>query len=219
MLYYYKTEFDSLHLEADQHLHTGECDDIVLLSVLCKLTTQEVVRRLANDHKAYVAFYNGMPAAFGWMAMGKAKVGELNHEIVLPERHRYLWNFRTLQEYRGLGIYPRLLQHILERESTTAVCFWILHAPENRASEKGILKAGFRLAGNVSVKNGVQVIFRNVGIEDHSIEAMIESLGFEDSPQEPASCWMCSSPYLAHKKTACCCTEVGKVCNEELFLA
>jgi GNAT superfamily N-acetyltransferase len=69
---------------------------------------------LANDHLAFVGYINNQPAAFGWMARGKARIGELNHELILPIGNRYLWNFRTMEAYRGLGVYPALLQYIIE---------------------------------------------------------------------------------------------------------
>ncbi|GEO11224.1 hypothetical protein [Segetibacter aerophilus] len=89
------------------------CSDATMLSTLGNTTIEEVLKRLSNDHLAFVAYINRQPAGFGWMARGKARIGELNHEFILPKKNRYLWNFRTLAEYRGLGIYPALLQYIL----------------------------------------------------------------------------------------------------------
>ena len=87
-----------------------ESTDILMLSIIGNSTIEDVTKRLANDNKAFVAFINNLPAAFGWMARDNANIGELNHEFILPAGNRYLWNFRTLEAYRGLGIYPALLQ-------------------------------------------------------------------------------------------------------------
>jgi RimJ/RimL family protein N-acetyltransferase len=111
------------------------------------ISAKDVVKRLGNDHVAFIAFVNGVPAAFGWMARGKAFIGELNHDLILPYRHRYLWKFRTMEPFRGLGIYPVLLQRIIQLEESKADRFWIIHAPENEASLKGIQKAGFQHVG------------------------------------------------------------------------
>lgn len=177
---------------------------------------EDATRRLANDNKAFVAYYKGTPAAFGWMAMGKARIGELGHEFILPLGHRYLWNFRTLEEFRGLGIYPRLLQFIVAQESYKANCFWIMHAPENTSSEKGILKTGFRFAGHVSVRHAIQFITNEEGVDIASVD-VIRQLGFNTSDDEPATCWNCTSPHMAHKRSDCCCRAKGMVCNEALF--
>ena len=199
-----------------QDVHFEESTDIHLLSVLANLASSEVRQRLANDNKAYIAFYSGQPAAFGWMAMGKATIGELNHELILPVGHRYLWNFRTLQSFRGLGIYPALLAFIIKNPDPLAKYLWIMHAPENDASRKGILKAGFKYAGAVSILRN-NVIIGNVTPE---LLPMVEDFdsGFIKSHYPEATCWMCSSPYLAHKKTECCCVKKNIVCNSGLFI-
>ncbi len=214
MLYQFNNSEHTLpFFERLSDLDIKEEDDLVLLSAVGKIPVEEARRRLANDNKAWVAYYKNVPAAFGWMAMGKARIGELNHEFVLPMGHRYLWNFRTLEQFRGLGIYPRLLQQIINDERFNAECFWILHAPENVASQKGIMKAGFTFSGQVSPHNIGKVI---VNTAEQTYD-LTEILGFKKSTNEPAACWLCSSPFLAHKKTTCCCAEAGKNCNHENF--
>jgi hypothetical protein len=63
--------------------------------------------------------------------------------------NRYLHYFITLSEWRGQGIYPRLLQYILRHESDENERFWIIHQLSNVASERGIRKAGFCIASKV----------------------------------------------------------------------
>lgn len=213
MLYYFTNEISLPSLPQISSLTIREEDDLDLLSSIGKISIEETRRRLANDNKAWVAYYQNTPAAFGWMAMGKVRIGELNHEFILPIGHRYLWNFRTLEEFRGLGIYPLLLQQIIRDERFNADCFWILHAPENKASERGITKAGFIFSGHVSVYDTGLVTINTTNNEND----LINNLVMRESPVEPASCWLCSSPYLAHKRTSCCCDAVDKNCNRENF--
>jgi hypothetical protein len=220
MLYRFTSQNHLEPLSPLQDLEIKETDNALLLSILGKISLGEATRRLANDHKAYVAWYRNIPVAFGWMAMGKAFIGELNHTIILPLGHRYLWNFRTDEQFRGMGIYSRILQYIIGTESVHSECFWILHAPENESSEKGIIKAGFQFAGQVSVRNINEVIF---GKADSDIQNYLldveQTLGFKNSSDTQATCWKCSSPYLAHKKTECCCTSKDNVCNQQLFIS
>src|SRR5688572_2363025 len=104
---------------------------------------EEMARRFADGHHAYVATLDDWTAAFGWVATRAAEIGELGSSFDLPRGERYLWNFVTLPSHRGLGIYPRLLQAIVRAESAEAERFWIAYAPENHASGSGIRKAGF----------------------------------------------------------------------------
>jgi GNAT superfamily N-acetyltransferase len=205
-----KTDISSA-TQAAGYLTFSECADVELLSRLGEFSEEEARRRLANDNLAFVAYWKGEPAAFGWMARGKAKIGELNHEFVLSEWHRYLWNFRTLVPYRGLGIYPRLLQYIVHRESATAERFWIIHAPENGSSLRGILKAGFTYVGDLFVNDAAQTAIRLIGNQE--LVPFLDDMGIVRTDAVAASCWNCSSPFLKKRKQACCCSEVEKVCT------
>lgn len=194
--------------------------DAGLLAELGNTTMEEVSKRLTNDHLAFVAFINRQPASFGWMARTKARIGELNHELELPQKNRYLWNFRTLGQYRGLGIYPALLQYIMRYEGNKVNRFWIIHAPENKSSLKGIIKAGFEYVGKLYAKaNGV------IGLETTTTEEayghLLEEMQFNPSTEAPASCWNCNSPYLKKREKSCCCTEKKMICtgSPEMFKA
>jgi hypothetical protein len=216
MLYSFTKNNKLPHLPAINRLEIRLVEDALLLSVIGSISLQEATYRIANDNKAYVAYYDGIPAAFGWMAMGKARIGELNHEFILPLGHRYLWNFRTLLHFRGLGIYPRLLQEILFREITNSECFWIMHAPENKASASGIRKAGFSFIGNIALKNGLEAII-NYNERACELSDIIDSFGFNQSYEGEASCWNCSSPYIINRRSQCCCIEDNIACSHQGF--
>ncbi len=199
------------------HLRFTACEDLELLARLGEIPVDEARRRLANDHLAFVAYLQDEPAAFGWMARGKARIGELNHEFILPEGHRYLWNFRTRSKFRGLGIYPLLLQHIVRLESLKAERFWIIHAPENGSSLKGIRKAGFTYVGELFVNDDGRAAIQP---EDKvAVDPFLDHMGFVRTNAIAASCWNCSSPYLKKRKPACCCAEAEKVCTRNKLSA
>jgi len=118
-------------------------EDIEFMAALQGRAPEEMARRFAVGHRAYVAWRDGAPAAWGWVATRSAEIGELASSFEIPATERYLWNFVTLAAHRGLGIYPRLLEAIVRAESREAERFWIAYAPENHASGAGIRKAGF----------------------------------------------------------------------------
>lgn len=192
--------------------------DIRLLSIIGNTTMEDVTKRLANDNLAFVGWINNQPAAFGWMARDNAKIGELNHEFILPTGNRYLWNFRTLEAYRGLGIYPALLQYILQHGDKDAKRFWIIHAPENNASLKGIQKAGFEYVGKLYLNedNNATIEYNDTVL---NFQEELEYMDVTVSVQTASSCWNCSSPYLKKRSTVCCCSAAGDECIGNSMLA
>jgi hypothetical protein len=197
-------------------LSIEESTDITLLSRLGDTSENEIISRFANDHLAYVAFLHGTPAAFGWMARGKAFIGEVAHELVLPIANRYLWNFRTLPQFRGLGIYPALLQFMIRHEKK-GEHFWIIHAPENKSSMRGIIKAGFEFVGKLYTDNhGTATLDANQLSEEHSY--LLNEMDIRLSFETAASCWNCSSPYLKNRKAECCCFPEKEDCIGRSFL-
>jgi GNAT superfamily N-acetyltransferase len=128
-------------------------EDAAILARLAHLEVAEVQRRMGEGHRPYVAWLDQQPVAYGWVATQIAYVGELDLTIALPQADRYLWDFATLPAWRGRGIYPRLLQAILMAEPSAVERFWIIAAPENRASSAGITKAGFTSVAHLSFQH------------------------------------------------------------------
>jgi ribosomal protein S18 acetylase RimI-like enzyme len=141
-------------LSALAGFRTAPSEDTVLVAALAGLDPREAKRRLGSHHRAYVAYLGPIPVAYGWVALSGACIGELGVQVQLGADDRYLWDFATLPAWRGRGIYPRLLQAILRAEEHEAERFWIIHAPENGASQAGIERAGFRAVGELSFRHG-----------------------------------------------------------------
>jgi GNAT superfamily N-acetyltransferase len=131
---------------------TRQAADLKELARMNDISLLEVSARRQSGHTAYVAYLDRQPAGYGWVAAREAGIGELNLSFNLPPGHRYLWDFGTLPGFRGRGIYPRLLQAILLQEKMDADHFWIIHAPENQPSGKGIDRAGFEPVGQLSFR-------------------------------------------------------------------
>ncbi len=114
---------------------------------LADVPEPEVARRLREGHRLYQLRVGGELAAYGWAATGPAHIGGLDLFFTVPPGEHYLWDFMTLPAFRGRGLYPLLLQEIVRRELDEVEWFWIGHESRNEASRRGILKAGFKLAG------------------------------------------------------------------------
>ena len=90
--------------------------DTHLVAHITRLAPDEVHQRMHTSHQPYLAYVEQTPVGYGWMATQEASIGELGLHFVLPAAERYLWNFATLPDWQGYGIYPRLLQGILAQQ-------------------------------------------------------------------------------------------------------
>jgi GNAT superfamily N-acetyltransferase len=169
-------------------LESRHSNDAALLARLLGKPLEAVKARFADGHRAYVARLHGTPAAFGWVATRFATIGELGLTLRLPAAHGYLWNFVTLPEFRGRGIYPRLLQSIVDAESASE-WLWIMHAPENRASGIGIAKAGFLPVAEVAFDANERIGIRELRPGAEAIVARL--LGAQPAAGALTPCWKC----------------------------
>ena len=109
----------------------------------------------SSGHIPYVARLGSSPVAYGWSASHQTFFGEPSIAFAVPRANCYLRDFMTLPASRGLGIYPRMLQKIIETETGQVERFWIIHEHSNQASAKGIGRAGFeRVAEICSLADG-----------------------------------------------------------------
>src|SRR5687768_12468145 len=199
------------------------------LAEINRLSHAEVMGRRNDGHHPFVARIYGQPVAYGWLATSKISIGELNINVELPPDDRYLWDFATLRDWQGRGIYPRLLQSILEREIQNAKRFWIIHAPENLPSGAGMSKAGFEFVGQLSFTQDGQV-----GLAPYSDTTERACIG-ADLLQVPliesvlAPCWDCGGmvtkhpdktdidscwpPKISNESACCCVKEIKKSKN------
>lgn len=162
-------------------------------SVMARLQRRELSEiraRFESGHRAYVAAMDGVPAAWGWVATSSATIGELKASFTLSTADRYLWNFVTVAAFRGRGIYPRLLDAIVEAESVEGERFWIAYAPENHASGTGIMKAGFTLIAELSFDHSGRPVVKD--IRDGGGSAASRLLGLPEITEAVAQCWKCA---------------------------
>ena len=127
--------------------------DAHLIARITRLAPDEVDQRMHTGHQPYVAYVAQTPVGYGWMATQEASVGELGLHFAVPATERYLWDFATLPDWQGYGIYPRLLQTILAQQLPTVERVWIIHAPENSPSGAGMTKAGLLPIGQLSFRS------------------------------------------------------------------
>ena len=120
--------------------------DLPLLGELSGVAAHELKARMERGHAPWLAHIAGEPVGWGWCATREFSIGELGIARSLPPGNRYLWDCFTVPSWRGQGIYPRLLQAMLDHEPDVER-FWVGHDLDNLASARGIAKAGFGEVG------------------------------------------------------------------------
>ena len=194
-------------LAAHDGFGADSAGDAAALAALTNLTPGEVVNRLEAGNRCYVARMGGEAVGYGWIADAGAAIGELGLAFRLEADDRYLWDFVTLPAWRGRGLYPRLLQAILRTERDGR--FWIINAPENVASARGIARAGFADVGTLAFTRGGGVAIAATTADDRAA-AGAAVLGVPLVPASAADpgvspCWCCVMDALARgaRETAC----------------
>jgi GNAT superfamily N-acetyltransferase len=127
--------------------------DRVLIRQVTGQPAPTVEARLGSGNDLFVATLDGKPVGYGWLAHRCGGIDELDFSFGLPAGDAYLWDFATLPNWRGLGVYPHLLQAIV-RHASGVERFWIGYEARNLASARGIQKAGFRVIGDLEVTGG-----------------------------------------------------------------
>ena len=130
------TDVPGLVIQRLDHEHALQAD--------IALDRADLQTRLEQGHELYVARLGGETVAWGWSASQHAEIGELNISMTMPPGNRYLWDFVTLPEWRGQGIYGHILQAMFVDQADVNR-FWVGHDFGNVASGRGILRAGFHL--------------------------------------------------------------------------
>jgi GNAT superfamily N-acetyltransferase len=181
--------------------------DAATLAALTGLASGEVVDRLAAGNRCYVAHLDGESVGYGWVADAGAAIGELDLAFRLDAGDRYLWDFVTLPAWRGRGLYPHLLQEILRAEDGGR--FWIINAPENVASARGIAKAGFAEVGSLAFARGGgvgiaatrEIVRATAGADVLGVPLVLTS----ETDPGVSPCWCCVMEALTRgaRETAC----------------
>ena len=97
--------------------------DTTLIANMNDLSVQAVEARMHSGNDPYVAYIGETPVAYGWFAIQNAGVREIQLSFTLPPHNSYLWDFQTLPEWRGRGIYPHFLQAILQTRNGRSGAF------------------------------------------------------------------------------------------------
>ena len=102
-----------------------------------------------NGWQCYVAIINDQIVAYGWVVEGEFYISEIDYHYYLHEGQIFIYDCYVCPDYRGMHIYPDLIQRmvsdnsaVLTAEFKTGVAYIGVDST-NTASLRGVRKAGF----------------------------------------------------------------------------
>ena len=185
--------------------------DVATMASLMNLEEGTIQKRLNEGNEAWVLRLADKPVSFGWVSRNRVLIGELSKEIEVPKGNAYLWNFRTLEFYRGKGYYVQLLRAILETEGKISERMWIISAPENQSSYNGIVKAGFLSVGDIMFNFKNEVVLLTSSLNERT-QAGADLIQIPISTTSVRPCWRCTSKTMK-KEATCDCYESNVPCR------
>lgn len=185
--------------------------DVVGLASLMRLAEANIERRFQEGNEAWVLRLENKPVSFGWLGRERARIGELSKVIDIPNGNAYLWNFRTLEPYRGKGYYVHLLSRILDAEEKISERIWVISAPENQSSYNGIVKAGFQPVGDLMFDYKNEVVLM-VSSPNERAQAGADLMQVPMVTTAVRPCWRCASKTM-NKEASCDCYENNLPCR------
>lgn len=120
---------------------------IKLFSVGSLSNVDRIDKRLTYYNRAYVGFYFGEIAHESWVSFDTLLPSQFGFDSRVP----VIGYSHTEPQYRGKSIYPAVLNYILHdlRARSVSSNAYILVDPRNKASIRGIEKAGFELVAQL----------------------------------------------------------------------
>lgn len=210
-LFTFWTGIDHTDMQRINGITIAKTTNIPLIASIMNTDKQKIQQRLDDGHQVWVATFGGTPVSFGWVSRGRVRIGELSKEVEIPASNAYLWNFRTLEYHRGLGYYPQLLHSILLDEQKSSDRIWIISAPENEASSRGIVKAGFQQVGELVFNYQNEVVLA-VDHVDERVMAGANVMRVPITTSTTRPCWRCVSVTM-NKDASCDCYDHGVPCR------
>ena len=117
-------------------------------AAIAKIEAGWDVQNFEGGATCYLAYLDGEPAGVGW----RFPTSRLLVRIGYPPTAVYAGGFHVREEFRGRGLYPAMLRALC-RDVRPAEALVVVEAGlANRASHRGLVKAGFRVVGRLRTR-------------------------------------------------------------------
>jgi len=124
--------------------------DLSRIADIRSLSTNKIAqfrRRFERGDCCFIASHNEQAVHYAWVqTSGRHPIHPAKRSWTVKSREAWIYDCRTSDWARGNSVYPFILTNILiNLRSQDYSCAWIYTTKQNIASQRGIMKAGFRL--------------------------------------------------------------------------
>lgn len=118
------------------------------------ISLDTVLKRLSESEEGYLAVRQNQVVSYCWFSTQAVYVKEIGKYFQVRAKEIYLYDAATRIDWRGKGLYPLVLTGILGLIAARSLRkAYIFTDSLNTASQKGIIKAGFRHFQTISSIN------------------------------------------------------------------
>jgi hypothetical protein len=124
--------------------------EIELLAQIGPIDRELARSRFARGDTCYVAYLCGRIAHFAWaQRSGRHWIADAGRTVDVLGGHLWIYHCLTAEWARGHRIYPAVLSHVVRTARLEFREIWIYTTADNVASQRGILRAGFQMLGQL----------------------------------------------------------------------
>jgi RimJ/RimL family protein N-acetyltransferase len=141
--------------EPDPSLEIKELalSDIDQILAVMYFSRAEICRRFGRGDRCFAVIDGGEIATYFWARFGVWRLNELFLEFKLKPNQAWFINAFTVKSARGRGYYPNIIRYMSRTLASEDFDEFFVNAEErNRASIRGIEKAGFKRMAKVQMK-------------------------------------------------------------------
>ncbi len=158
---YESTQREIVHLSGDDVGRGALSEDVSELTrdridqmlEIMYVSRKELLARFDRGERCFAVLeHNHIISAF-WSQVGLKDWNEMHLQFSLQPDQAWMYNAVTVKPARGRGLYPRIIRHMVDTLRQEGINqYYIDVQPENRASVRGLAKAGFTRIAMVTTR-------------------------------------------------------------------
>jgi len=145
------------------HEHIDQLLDIMYVS------REGILARFDRGERCFAVLQDDRVISFFWSQVGLKDWDEMDLQFNLPANQGWMYNGITIKPARGRGLYPNIIRHMVKMLRQEGIQeYYVDVKPKNRASVRGLEKAGFTKIAIVAMRKVFSKTTYHVKVFDKS---------------------------------------------------